>query len=147
MRRSLFKRQIFGNLPYAYCHGKKKRSPASNSNSKRSAALSKSGKKYILWEKKKSKKAHFRLVPVLYERAIECAASERWGAVLETEEAHFAAAEAALRGFWEDYLRFQVGGCLIGCGAFELMSATDAGNGDATYLDQPCTKSDQKRAR
>jgi hypothetical protein len=103
-------------------------------------------KTYILWEKK-GKKAQSRLVPVLYERAIECAASERWGSVWEKEEARFAAAEAALRGFWEDYLGFQVGGCLIGCGTFELKSATDGGKGDATYLGQPCTKSNQKRAR
>lgn len=66
-------------------------------------------KAYILWEKK-GKKVQSRLLPVLYERAIECAASERWAAVLNEEEARFAAAEASLRGFWEDYLGFQVGG-------------------------------------
>ena len=66
-------------------------------------------KAYILWEKK-GKKIQSRLLPVLYERAIECAASERWAAVLNEEEARFAAAEASLRGFWEDYLGFQVGG-------------------------------------
>ena len=37
----------------------------------------KDGKAYILWEKK-GKKVQSRLIPVLYERAIECAASERW---------------------------------------------------------------------
>ena len=66
-------------------------------------------KAYILWEKK-GKKVQSRLLPVLYECAIECAASERWAAVLnEEEEARFAAAEASLRRFWEDYLGFQVG--------------------------------------
>ena len=37
----------------------------------------KDGKVYILWEKK-GRKVQSGLVPVLYERAIECAASERW---------------------------------------------------------------------
>jgi len=63
---------------------------------------------YILWEKK-GKKVQTRLVPVLYERAIECAASERWAAIWTENETRLAAAEAALRGFWEDYLGFQVG--------------------------------------
>jgi len=65
-------------------------------------------KAYILWEKK-GRKVQSRLVPVLYERAIECTASERWAAVLAEDEARFAAAEAALREFWEDYLGFQAG--------------------------------------
>ena len=79
---------------------------------------------------------------MLYERAIECAASERWAAVLnEEEEARFAAAEASLRGFWEDYLGFQVGG-VRRLQKFELKSPTDGGKGDATLLDRPCTKSD-----
>jgi len=66
-------------------------------------------KAYILWEKK-GKKVQSRLLPVLHERAIEYAASERWAAILADDEARFAVAEAALRGFWEDYLGFQVGG-------------------------------------
>ena len=65
-------------------------------------------KAYILWEKK-GKKVQSRLMPILYERAIECAASERWDAIWADDEARLAAAEAALRGFWEDYLGFQVG--------------------------------------
>ena len=65
-------------------------------------------KAYILWEKK-GKKVQSRLMPILYERAIECAASERWDAIWADDEARLAAAEAALRGFWEDYLSFQVG--------------------------------------
>jgi len=65
-------------------------------------------KTYILWEKK-GKKVQSRLMPVLYERAIECAASERWAAICAEDETRLAGAEAALRGFWEDYLGFQVG--------------------------------------
>lgn len=65
-------------------------------------------KAYILWEKK-GKKVQSRLMPVLYERAIERAASERWAAIWGEDEARFVATEAALRGFWEDYLGFQVG--------------------------------------
>lgn len=65
-------------------------------------------KAYILWEKK-GKKVQSRLMPVLYERAIECAASDQWTAILAGDEARTATAEASLRGFWEDYLGFQVG--------------------------------------
>jgi len=65
-------------------------------------------KAYILWEKK-GKKVQSRLMPILYERAIECAARERWAAIWAEDEARLAAAETALRGFWEDYLGFQVG--------------------------------------
>jgi len=65
-------------------------------------------KAYILWEKK-GKKVQSRLMPVLYECAIECAASERWAAICAEDETRLAGAEAALRGFWEDYLGFQVG--------------------------------------
>ena len=61
----------------------------------------KDGEGYILWEKK-GRKVQSRLVPVLYERAIECAASERW-AVSWAED------ENGYIGFWEDYLGFQVG--------------------------------------
>jgi len=39
-------------------------------------------------------------MPVLYKCAIECAV-KRWP--------RLAVAEAAFRGFWEDYLGFQVG--------------------------------------
>ena len=58
-------------------------------------------KAYILWEKK-GKKVQSRLVPVLYERAIECAASERWAVSLAEDENGYI-------DFWEDYLGFQVG--------------------------------------
>ena len=64
-------------------------------------------KAYILWEKK-GKKVQSRLLPVLYERAIERAASERWAAIWEEDETRLAGAEAALRGFWDDYFSFQV---------------------------------------
>ena len=57
-------------------------------------------KAYILLEKK-GKKVQSGHMPVLYECAIECAVSERWP--------RLAGAEAAFRGFWEDYLGFQVG--------------------------------------
>jgi hypothetical protein len=40
-------------------------------------------KAYILWEKK-GKKVHSRVVPVLYERAIARAASERWATIRNT---------------------------------------------------------------
>lgn len=63
---------------------------------------------YILWEKK-GKKVQSRLMPILYERAIECAARERWAAIWAEDETRFAPAETALRGFWEEYLGFQVG--------------------------------------
>jgi hypothetical protein len=65
-------------------------------------------KAYILWEKK-GKKVQSRLMPVLYERAIEFAASEQWAAILAEDEARIAAAKTALREIWEDYLEFQVG--------------------------------------
>jgi len=48
-------------------------------------------------------------MPVLYERAIECAASERWAAIWAEDETQLAGAEAAFREFWEDFLGFQVG--------------------------------------
>ena len=86
-------------------------------------------KAYILWEKK-GKKVQSRLMPVLYERAIECAASEQWMAILAEDEAQAAAAEAALRGFWEDYLGFQVGE-VRSLWKIELKSLTDWGKGDA----------------
>ena len=55
---------------------------------------------YILWEKK-GKKVQSRLMPVLYARAIECAASERWATIWVEVETWLAGAEAeaALRGF------------------------------------------------
>jgi hypothetical protein len=65
-------------------------------------------KAYILWEKK-GKDTEYMPMPVLYKRAIEFAASERWAAILAEDEARLAAAETALRGFWRDYLEFQVG--------------------------------------
>ena len=97
-------------------------------------------KAYILWEKK-GKKVQSRLMPVLYERAIECAASERWAAICAEDETRFSGAEAALRGFWEDYLGFQVGE-LRWLRNFELKSLIDWGKGDTAQLDQPCAKSD-----
>jgi len=48
-------------------------------------------------------------MPLLYDRAIECAASERWAAIWVADKTRLVGAGAALRGFWEDYLSFQVG--------------------------------------
>ena len=83
---------------------KEQRSLASSSSS----SAVEDWKAYILWEKK-GKKVQSRLMPILYECAIKCAASERWDAIWAEDEARWTAAEAALRGFWEDYLGFQVG--------------------------------------
>ena len=48
-------------------------------------------------------------MPLLYDRAIECAASERWAAIWVADKTRLVGAGAALRGFWEDYLSFQGG--------------------------------------
>lgn len=63
---------------------------------------------YVLWEKK-GKMVQSRAMPVLYEHAIESADSEQWAAIQAADETQLAGAETALRGFWEDYLGFQVG--------------------------------------
>jgi hypothetical protein len=61
-----------------------------------------------IFREKKGMKVQSWLMPVLYDRAIECAASERWAAIWAEDETRLAGAEAALRGFWKDYLGFQV---------------------------------------
>jgi len=48
-------------------------------------------------------------MPVMYERAIERNASARWAAIWAEDETRLAGAEAIFRGFWGDFLGFQVG--------------------------------------
>jgi len=86
-------------------------------------------KAYILWERK-GKKARTGLVPVPYERATERTASGRWAAIWAEDETQLAGAEAAFRGFWEDFLDSQVGEVRWPWN-FELKSLIDWGEGDA----------------
>ena len=95
---------------------------------------------YILWEKK-GKKVQSRIMPILYERAIESTASERWDAIWADDEARLAAAEAALRRLWEDYVDFQVRD-LHWLWKYGLKGLVGRGKADAAILDQPCAKSD-----
>jgi len=101
----------------------------SSLNSRLRAVPSRIGIAYILWERK-GKKGRSRFMPVLYERAIECTATERWAAIRAEDETQLPGAEATFRGFWEDFLDSLVGEVRWPWN-FELKSLIDWGEGDA----------------
>lgn len=71
-------------------------------------------KQYLNWEMK-AKKPQRRFIIGVYERALECAARERWQALsqlatMENEEnkERSKATEAVLAELWEEYLTYSV---------------------------------------
>ncbi|KAG9056261.1 Splicing factor [Serendipita sp. 407] len=71
-------------------------------------------KQYLSWEFN-AKKPQFKLITAVYEKALECAARERWqalcGAVTEENEATkgaLALAEQTLYDLWDEFLSYQL---------------------------------------
>jgi squamous cell carcinoma antigen recognized by T-cells 3 len=71
-------------------------------------------KQYLSWELG-AKKPQKRLIMSVYERAVECAARERWNALINAAKTETQAAkeavtekETALRELWEEYVMYAV---------------------------------------